>query len=173
MKKLILSLIIIVLLFAIPVNAAPIPYPCDRYETQMVVQDILMEDIKWRHPDLRFDVISKVTASASRYKYYRVDVYDKQNKLVYSSHDHDFRFSMIERLRERYILDQIYSFNLGAIVPLMIRNTMDFTCLPLGFRIINPEDGLIEERWDGERWLKPYQRSQINFDIGYNPGSVE
>lgn len=59
------------------------------------------------------------------------------------------------------------------ILPDKLKGTLDFSMLSIGFTILNPSNGLIEERWDGTRWVPSTQRSNRNFEDGYprHPGS--
>ena len=58
------------------------------------------------------------------------------------------------------------------IIPAIIKVTLDHAQLPIGFKILNPDNGLIEERWDGSTWLRPNQLSTLDFSPGAT-GTVE
>ena len=138
--------------------------------TTKIINDIYFEDLKWRKPDLKFVEETKreygnnFSNNYGWYDFYYLSVYLSDGTLFYQS-KYMNRATPLWNVRYSIIADY-YSINHLALIPVLTsfeKSMMDFTCLALGFQIINPDYGFIVERWDGERWLKPNQKSQRNW----------
>ena len=164
MKKLIITLIIMVSLFGGGVNA----HQDNEYPSLM--NDMAIADLRWRRPDLEFIVVRENN------KFSLLIKNKSDGSIIWdSSAMSDFGTSAIWYAQDKFIRQRMFnpwSYYIIPIIPSIVKVTMDFTNLPIGFKILNPDNGLIEERWDGSTWLRPNQLSQKDFSLGAT-GPVE
>jgi len=189
MKKLIFILVIMASLLAGSVHADECKYMSGEdffvkkrnahyINKRFTLIGIMLEDIQWRFPDLRFVETHGIVEVGSSYEDRSlIKVFTLQNKLVYTHMGVTFsmaspsnRLNDLEIFRS-LVLDRGTYGNMPFIVPAIIKSTLDFSCFPLGYTILNPDNGLIEERWDGSKWLKPTEKSTINFNQYIDPGT--
>ncbi len=125
------------------------------------VNNIYMADLRWRFPGFTFT--EKGRSIKVNRKSDGKEVY-KTERSFRSEGIYLIRIGMLRDTRTYWPLDAYYyPTQIIPIVPKFLKALIDFTCLPIGFKILNPDDGLIEERWDGERWLRLNQLSQRNW----------
>jgi len=163
MKKIIFSLIISVLLFGGSVSAWDGE---DKYAK--LLNDIGMADLRWRRPDIEFVFRNNYLLAISR---------TDQTIIWKGGYVGNTRSGVLWYAQDKFIRKRTFnpwSYYIIPILPTILKVSMDFTYLPIGFKILNPDDGLIEERWDGEHWLRPNQLSQRNWGrIEANEGTVK
>jgi len=124
---------------------------------ESVVGEIILIDLEWRFPYLKFVDTGRILHAVS-----------KADGSPYFSINSEYRIDRLGRMRSQLLFaPEIY------VVPSHLKGTLNSYALPLGFKIYNPDNGFIEERWDGGNWLRPNQRSQRDFRRSYNrlPGA--
>lgn len=145
-------------------NHMPPPPPPPPPETPLekVLNDIYLEDTRYRRPDLIFTEQNRriiVSRKSDNSHVQRIQHNTRGLRVYYARKDYGYRNNF-----------NLFYASMPPILTSWIKSHIDFTALPLGFEIINPDKGFVKERWDGEEWLTPADLSAINFNYKENAG---
>ena len=155
MKKTILALIISVGLFGGSVNAWD-----GETKYAKILNDIGMADLRWRNPNIEFVFRNDLLLAISK-----ID----QTIIWKAGAVGNTRSGVLWYAQDKFVRQRTFnpwSYYLIPILPTILKVSIDFTGFPIGFKILNPDNGLIEERWDGSTWLRPNQLSTLDFSPG-------
>lgn len=126
--------------------------------TQMAnaVSEIYLADLKFRMPDYRITEFEN-----------NLDIETGgDDDMIFTSNNPD-RGKRFQEARAFFMID-----GLAPIINEIPRNSLpDNKHLPTWFKVISPEQGFTEYKWDGDKWMSATERSNKRTVSGANPGN--
>jgi len=157
-KKLFLSTIITALLignssllYATPTHTQPPPpnaFYSQMFNIRAIYAKLGMIDLRWRYPEYAF----------TEHAHQIVVTVRTDNTIVHTS-IHEASYLRVNAIRNLLGLTSGSTY----VIPTNLKGGLELTDLPLGTIILNPENGLIPERWDGTEWLTDIERGSRDF----------
>lgn len=127
-----------------------------RNQTVNAVSDIYLADLKFRMPSL---IISEFEGN--------LDIETGgDDDMIFTSNNPD-RAKQFQEARTFFMID-----GLAPIINEIPRNSLPGNKhLPLWFKVISPEQGFTEYKWDGGKWMSATERSDKRTVAGANSGN--